>query len=161
MASILPSRPRQIGPRRTLAIVASLYHEEFVRGLIDHALTEIEAIAPGTAVQIFDVPGAFEIPIVAQAVAHRGEAEAIIAFGVILEGQTSHAALISHSVTEALMRIMLVTQVPVIHEVLVVADEAQARVRCLEDEINRGTEAARVALRMAQVMDEFPRRTAR
>ena len=161
MASILPSRPRQIGPRRTLAIVASLYHEEFVRGLIDHALVEIEVIAPGTQVNIQDVPGAFEIPLVAQAIAQRGEVDAIIAFGVIIEGQTSHAALISHSVTEALMRIMLQTQIPLVHEVLVVSSEEQARERCIEDEINRGTEAARVALRMTQIMGEFSRRLAR
>jgi len=161
MASTLPSRPRQIGPRRSIAIVASTYHEQYAQGLVEHAQEEIQEIAPGTNVLMYEVPGTFELPIVVQAVAERGDVDAVIAFGILMEGETAHAALISHSVTEALMRIALVTSIPVIHEVLVVTTEEQARVRCLEDEINRGTEAARVAIRMAQVMGDFPRRVPR
>jgi len=161
MASSLPSRPRQIGPRRSIAIVSSFYHEEYARGLVDHAVAEVQEIAPGTDVAMFDVPGAFELPIVVQAVADSGEVDAVIAFGILMEGETAHAALISHSVTEALMRIALATSIPVIHEVLVVSSHEQARARCLEEEINRGTEAARVALRMAQVMGDFPRKVPR
>jgi len=107
---------------------------------------------------MYDVPGAFELPVVVQSVAQRGGIDAVIAFGLLMEGETAHAALISHSVTEALMQIALATSIPVIHEVLVVTSEEQARVRCLEDELNRGTEAARVAIRMAQVMGDFPRK---
>jgi 6,7-dimethyl-8-ribityllumazine synthase len=158
MASTLPSRPRSNGPRRSLAIVASIYHEEYARGLVEHALAEIEEIAPGTDVAMYDVPGSYELPIVVQAVASRGDVDAVIAFGLLMEGETAHAALISHSVTEALMRIALATSIPVIHEVLVVTSEEQARARCLEDDLNRGTEAARIAIRMAQVMGDFPRR---
>lgn len=161
MASTLPSRPRQNGPRRTIAIVSSTYHEEYAKGLLDHARRELEDIAPGTRTIVHEVPGAFEIPLVVQAVAEGGEVDAVIAFGLLLEGQTVHAKLISESVTQALMQIGLRTGVPVIHEVLVVQNEGQARARCLEDELNRGTEAARVAMRMAQVMEAFPRRTAR
>jgi 6,7-dimethyl-8-ribityllumazine synthase len=61
-------------------------------------------------------------------------------------------------VTESLQRIALNNRVPVIHEVLLLQNEGQARARCIEDEINRGTEAARVAIRMAQLMGEFARR---
>jgi 6,7-dimethyl-8-ribityllumazine synthase len=161
MANILPSRPRQVGPRRVIAIVASTYHEEYARGLLDHAIFEIEAIAAGTEVQVFQVPGAFEVPIVVQAVAETGDFDAVIAMGILMEGETAHAALISHAVTEALMRIGLETRVPVVHEVLVVQDDAQARARCIEDELNRGTEAARVAMRMAIIMGDFPKRVAR
>ena len=161
MASILPSRPRQIGPRRTIAIVSSNYHEAFATGLLNHARQELEAIAAGTAVIVYEVPGAFEIPIVVQSVAETAEVDTIIAFGLLLEGQTVPAKLISESVTNALMQISLRTGVPVIHEVLVVQNEEQARARCIDDEINRGTEAARVAMRMAQVMGEFPRRAVR
>lgn len=121
----------------------------------------MEEIAPGTQVEVFEVPGSFEVPLVVQSVAERGDFEAVIAFGVLMEGQTAHAQLISSAVTDALMRISLVTRVPVVHEILVVQDEAQARARCIEDEINRGTEAARVAIRMAEVMGQFPRRQLR
>lgn len=161
MASSLPSRPRQIGPRRTIAIVSSTYHEQFAKGLLDHARQELDAISAGTKVVVYEVPGAFEIPVVVQAVAEAGEVDAVIAFGLLLEGQTVHAKLISESVTHALMDIGLRTGIPIVHEVLVVQSEEQARARCLDDELNRGTEAARVAMRMTQVMGEFPRRTAR
>lgn len=161
MASILPSRPRQIGPRRTIAIVSSTYHQAYAKGLLDHARHELEAISPGTEVNVYEVPGAFEIPLVVQAVAEAGEVDAVIAFGLLLEGQTAHAKLISESVTNALMQIGLRTGIPVIHEVLVVQNEQQARARCIEEELNRGTEAVRVAMRMAQVMGEFPSRAAR
>jgi len=107
---------------------------------------------------VWEVPGAFEIPLVVAQVAARPEIDAVIALGVIIEGQTAHGALVGQSVTEALMRVMLNTGVPVIHEVLLLQNEEQARVRCVEDELNRGTEAARVAMQMAQVMGQFPRR---
>ena len=158
MATTLPSRPRQVGPRRTIGIVASQYHSEFIDGLVQHAQAEIEAISPGTGVQVFEVPGAFEIPLVVAQVAARNDIDAVIAFGVIIEGETAHAALIGQCVTEALMRIMLNTGVPVVHEVLLLESEEQARARCLADELNRGTEAARVAMHMAQVMGQFPHR---
>ena len=158
MATTLPSRPRQAGPRRSIGIVASQYHPAFIQGLIEHARAEIEAISPGTGVQVWEVPGAFEIPLVVAQVAVRPEIDAVIALGVIIEGETAHAALIGHSITEALMRVMLNTNTPVVHEVLLLQNEEQARVRCVEDQLNRGTEAARVAMHMAQVMGQFPRR---
>jgi 6,7-dimethyl-8-ribityllumazine synthase len=161
MASILPSRPRQIGPHRTIAIVSSTYHEKFANGLLDHARRELEVIAPGTRVIVHEVPGAFEVPLVVQTVAKTGDVDAVIAFGLLLEGQTAHAKLISESVTHALMQIGLKTGIPVIHEVLVVENEEQAHARCIDEKLNRGTEAARVAMRMVQVMGEFSRRTAR
>ena len=161
MASFLPSRPRQAGPRRSIGIVSSTYHEAYERGLLDHALREIEEIAPGTEVRTCEVPGAFEVPFAVQALAEQGDVDVVIALGLIMQGETAHARLISQTVTDALMRIGLTTRVPVVHEVLVVTSDEQARTRCIEDELNRGTEAARVAMRMAQVMGDFPRRLAR
>jgi 6,7-dimethyl-8-ribityllumazine synthase len=51
MSTAFPSRPRQIGQRRTFAIVASQYNREFVNGLVDHARAELEAISPTFSVQ--------------------------------------------------------------------------------------------------------------
>lgn len=162
MASVLPSRPRLGGSsRHRIAIVLSTYHDQYARGLVSHARREIEIIAPGTEIEVFDVPGSFEVPIVVQSAAERGDFAAVIAFGLLMEGQTTHAQLISSAVTDALMRIGLATRVPIVHQILVVQNEEQARARCLEDDLNRGTEAARVALRMAEVMGQFPRRQPR
>ena len=158
MASFLPSRPRNFGPRKSFAIVASQYHPEFVKGLVDHTRRELDVIAPGTTANVYEVPGAFEIPLIVQEVASRGGIDGIIALGVIIQGATAHAELIARSITETLQRIALNNHIPVIHEVLLLQNEAQAKQRCLDDEINRGTEAARVAMRMAQIMGDLARR---
>ncbi len=89
MSTAIPSRPRQIGLRRTFAIIASQYNSEFVNGLVDHTRRELEAISPSFNVLTYEVPGAFEIPLVAQEVATRGDVDAMIALGVIIEGEAS------------------------------------------------------------------------
>jgi 6,7-dimethyl-8-ribityllumazine synthase len=140
-----------MGQRRTFAIVASQYNAEFVNGLVDHARRELEAISPNFSIQTYEVPGAFEIPLMVQEVAGRG-VDAIIALGVIIAGETQHANLIAGTVTNSLQQLSLTHRLPIIHEVLLLKNEEQARVRCLEEEINRGTEAARVAAQMVQTL---------
>lgn len=152
MSTAIPSRPRQIGQRRTFAIVVSQYNSEFVGGLLEHARRELEAISPNFSINVYEVPGAYEIPLVVQEVAAKGAVDAIIALGVIIAGETAHASLIAKAITNSLLQISLAHRVPVIHEVLLVQSADQARVRCLEEEINRGTEAARVAAQMVQTM---------
>ncbi len=155
MSNALPSRPRQFQHRRAVvAIVASQYNSEFVDGLTSHAQQELNILLPNGAIQLFQVPGAFEIPLFVQEVAERGGFTAIIALGLLVQGETQHARLVAESVTRALLDISLRFKVPVIHEVLLVDDREQARERCLGDEINRGTEAARIAVRMMEALTE-------
>lgn len=155
MSNLLPSRPRHIGQRRIVAIVSGEYNREFVQGLVDHAERELEAISGNIQTVHVQVPGAFEIPLAVQRVAARDEVDAIIALGVIIQGETDHASQIATAVTHGLMQIALNHDLPVVHEVLLVKNAEQARKRCLEGEINRGTEAARVAIRMMQVLQEL------
>ncbi len=156
MSNITPQRPRQIfTARRSFAIVASQYNPEYVKGLIDSVRREIETIAPKSTINIIEVPGAFEIPVALQEVAARGGFDAIIALGVIIKGQTAHADLIGRSITDSLQSIALRFRIPVIHEVLLVDNEEQARARTLGSTHNRGIEAARAALQIAEVMSEI------
>lgn len=152
MSTAFPSRPRQVGQRRSFAIVASQYNAEFVNGLVSHCRRELEAISPQFTVQVYEVPGAFEIPLLVQEVAGRG-VDAVIALGVIIEGETQHANLIAGAITTSLQQLSLTHRLPIIHEVLLLKNAEQARVRCLEEEINRGTEAARVAAQMVQTLN--------
>ncbi|MEA3187684.1 MAG: 6,7-dimethyl-8-ribityllumazine synthase [Chthoniobacter sp.] len=154
MSSMLPTRPRQMHQRRAFAIVASEYNGEFVQGLVDFAMRELQELVPGAYVTVYRVPGAFEIPLAVQEAAERGGVDAILALGVIVQGETGHAGLLAEAVTYALLECGMRYRLPVVHQVLLVADEAQARQRCLEPELNRGTEAARVAVRALQALHE-------
>ena len=158
MLTVLPHRPPPLTGKRTFALVASRYNPVYVQGLVDHAAAELRGVMPEAEVLHFQVPGAWEIPLVAQELARRtGEpqVDAVLALGVIIQGETGHADHLGRSVTDALQRIALRARVPVIHQVLSVRDEDQARVRCLEARHNRGTEAARAALDMVRLMAEL------
>ncbi|HVD96476.1 MAG TPA: 6,7-dimethyl-8-ribityllumazine synthase [Candidatus Limnocylindria bacterium] len=137
--------------------MASQFNGRYVQGLVDHAERELRALAPNATIFVHRVPGAFEIPVVVKELASQGQASAVIACGVILQGETNHAQNLSRSVTDALQRIAVEQAVPVINVVLSFNDEGQARARCLENQINRGTEAARAAVEIANVMADLRR----
>jgi len=154
MSKSTPSRPLSAKSERTFHIVASRFNTQYVDGLVDHVIEELRALAPHCNVSVHRVPGSFEIPVVAREVAIRNKIDAIIACGVILQGETNHAQNLSRSVTDALQRIAIDHGVPVINAVLSFDDENQARARCLENKINRGSEAARAAVEIANVLSE-------
>ena len=153
MSKSTTSRPPIGTGKRAFHIVASRFNAQYVDGLVDHATKELQAVAPNATISLHRVPGSFEIPVVAREVAIRN-ADAIIACGVILQGETDHAQNLSRSVTDALQRIAIEHGVPVINVVLSFDNENQARARCLENKINRGTEAARAAVEIANVLSE-------
>ncbi|MCX6895911.1 MAG: 6,7-dimethyl-8-ribityllumazine synthase [Verrucomicrobia bacterium] len=148
-------KSKKLSAAGTFAIVASRYNSQFVDAMLRAAKAEL--LRAGAKVQVVRVPGAYEIPVVAVKLARQScpRLSAIICLGVILRGQTVHAAHIGDAVSRALMDIQLATEVPVIHEVLLLENAEQARVRCLDRKHNRGTEAAQTALEMARVMSEL------
>ena len=145
--------------RHSYAVVLSQYNETYVRGLLEHLKLEMSIISPNASLTVYEVPGAFEIPLMVNEVASHGGVEAIIALGVILKGETDHADLIGAAVTQALLDCSLKYRIPVVHEVLLLADEAQAKKRCLDTEHNRGVEAARAALKISQALGELKARS--
>ena len=140
----------------TFALVASRYNARYVDAMLRAARAELRR-AGVSRIQIVRVPGAYEIPVVAKRLARTlPDLSAIVCLGVILRGETVHAAHIGDTVSRALMEIQLAYEIPVIHEVLLLENEAQARVRCLGSRHNRGTEAAQAALAMARVLNGLP-----
>ena len=135
-----------------VTIVASRYNARYVNSMLRAAKTELAKAK--VAVEVVRVPGAFEIPAVASALARRlaNPVDAILCLGVILRGETTHAENIGQAVTGALAQLQVEHSLPVIHEVLLLENVQQAKERCLDARNNRGIEAARTAVEMTRVM---------
>jgi len=135
------------------AIVAAKYNGQYVDAMLRAAKHELRK-AGATGVEVVRVPGSFEIPAVAARLAQTRvpPLSAIICLGVIFQGETSHAQHVGWGVTHALAQIQVQHKIPVVHGVFVFEKVQQARVRCLGKKHNRGIEAARTALAMADVL---------
>ncbi len=143
--SLFMASPRS-SPFR-FALVVSEFNRDYTAALLASA----EAALKGHELTVVRVPGAYEIPLQVQRLARTKRYAAVIALGVIWQGKTLHAQEILRAVTDGLMRIGLETDVPVIHEVLAVSSEAEARARCMGTKLNRGREAAEAALALARL----------
>ena len=139
-------------PGTRVAIVASRYNARYVNSMLRAAKAELAKAK--VAAEVVRVPGAFEIPAVAAALARRltNPIDAILCLGVILRGETTHAENIGQAVTGALAQLQVEHSLPVIHEGLLLENVQQARERCLDARHNRGIEAARTAIEMTRVM---------
>ena len=157
MSTALPPKPRIIGPKVRICIVASKYNEQFTDALVQNAIEELSELAPQARVDLIRVPGAFEIPVTVASVLERDPPACVIALGLIIRGATKHADLVGTSVTDALQRLAISSLRPVIHEVLLLDSEKQAYARCIGAQLNRGREAARAAASMIDVFQELNR----
>ena len=155
-----PTLPEVDTTPRRVVIVASQYNLRFTNGLVSSAQDELNKILPNAAVDIHRVPGAFEIPVVVESTCQISkdsgkQLDAVIALGVIIRGSTAHADLIAATITDSLQRTAIDHLIPVIHEVLLLDNEAQAEERALGSLINRGVESAQAAAAMIRVFGEL------
>jgi len=133
------------------AIVASRYNARYVDAMLRAAQAELKRA--GATAKVVRVPGAYEIPVVVARLARKTPAfDAVICLGVIFRGETAHAQHIGDAVNQALMRLQVERETPIIHCVQLFSNEQQAEVRCLGRKHSRGREAAQTALAMAEVM---------
>ena len=128
--------------RGRFILVVADYHQKYADGMVRAA----RKVLRGHGVEEVRVPGTFEVPLAVKRALQK-RPDAVLALGLVWQGETVHADLILRSATEALMRMMLETEVPVLHHLVGVRTERQARERCL-GKLNRGKEAAEAALRM-------------
>lgn len=147
LASIFAPVPRAVAARVRIGVIAARYNRALVDALLRSALQTLAALG-ARRVEVFRVPGSYEIPVLASRLARSGRFDALIALGVVLQGGTSHAEHIATADAVNLQRIAVETGVPVIHQVLTPRTERDARARVRL----RGEEAARAALEMAQTM---------
>ena len=135
-----------------VAIVASMWHDEIMTGLINGAL-ETCAGAGVTDPKVVRVTGSFELPVVARALTQRGY-DAVIALGVIIRGGTPHFEYVSAATSEGLVRVAVDSGVPVGFGLLTCDNEEQARDRAglPSSRESKGREAAEAALSTAMTL---------
>jgi len=146
-----PDPPREHDAHgRRFCLVASRFNQRYVAKLVEAARHALRARgAADDAVDEVWVPGAFELPFECRRAARSGRYDAVLAFGVLIRGETEHFRLVAESATDGLMRAGLETGVPVLNGLLAVHDAAQAEARTGGVAGNRGAEVALAAVHMA------------
>lgn len=138
------------GARRGVAIVAARFNGEITNKLLASAFDELDAAGVRReAITVMPVPGAFELPLAAMALAKTRRYACVVALGCIVRGETPHFEYIASEAASGLQLAALETGVPVAFGVLTVENVEQAEAR-----IEKGAEAVRTALEMA---DAFSR----
>lgn len=137
-----------------VAIIASRFNVDIVDRLVTGATEELTRHGSRWRDPIW-VPGAFEIPVVAQRIASRSGVDAIVALSCVIRGGTPHFEFVSTAVTAGCEAVARVTGVPIGFGVLTVDDHAQAMERAGGSEGNKGAEAAQAAVATALVLRDL------
>jgi len=149
--------PRAPASRR-VALVVSRYHELVTARLLDGArrCCREHGVAE-SAIDVLWTPGAFELPVVAEAAAASGRYGAIVALGCVIRGETPHFEYVAGEAARGLGNVALAHRVAVGFGVLTVETEAQAQARAGGAAGNKGYEAAEAALATADLLTQLPR----
>jgi 6,7-dimethyl-8-ribityllumazine synthase len=145
------------GSGRRFAVVAARFNEIVTSKLVEGATAGL--MKHGVAEDHIDVawvPGAFEIPLVADRLASSGRYDAVICLGAVIRGETAHFELVANEAARGIATVSLRTGVPLIFEVLATNDLAQAEARAGGAHGNKGWAAAEAALEMAGLLERLP-----
>ena len=138
------------GDGRTVGIVVARFNGEITGRLLESALTALEEHGvPRDAVTVMPVPGAFELPLAAMALAKTRRFACVVALGAVIRGETPHFDYVAGEAASGLQLAALETGVPVSFGVLTCNTVAQAEAR-----IDKAAEAVRTALEMASVFSQ-------
>lgn len=139
-----------------LAIVVSRFNTEITGGLRDGARAWLgEHAIPLREQDLYDSPGAFELPLIAQSLARSGRYDGVVCLGCVIKGDTAHFEFISLGAATGLMQASLATGVPISFGVLTTYTEEQAIVRSREDAHNKGREAAAACVECLSVLQSI------
>jgi 6,7-dimethyl-8-ribityllumazine synthase len=142
---VVEGAPR--GKGRSVAVVVSRFNGEISSGLLESALEALEEQGVAqSAITVMPVPGAFELPLAAMALARSRRYACIVALGCVIRGETPHFEYVAGEAASGLQLAGLETGVPVAFGVLTCNSREQAQAR-----LDKGAEAARSALEMADL----------
>ena len=135
-----------------IGIVQARFNAPLTNGLAEACLAELQALGVvARHIKHVSVPGALEVPLALLALARSEDYDALIALGCVIRGETYHFELVANESGAAVMRVSLDHEIPIANAVLTVENEAQAWARA-ED---KGRDAARVAVEMANLMEDL------
>ena len=139
------------GSGKRIGIVVSRWNELVTRALLQGA-TETLAAYGATELEVVHVPGTWEIPVVAKALLPR--CDGIVALGCVMQGATTHAALLANDVSGALMQLQMDTGKPVTWGILTPETQEQALERSGLKHGNKGREAAQALIDVLSVLEQ-------
>ena len=131
----------------TYAIAVGRFYEDLAERLVDGATRVFEEA--GAAVEVHDVPGAFELPLAAKYCADSGRYAGVACLGAVIRGETSHYDYVCESAACGILRVGLDTGVPCAFGVLTVENMDQALARTGDGKRHQGEDAAHAVLQMA------------
>lgn len=136
------------GRHLRIGIVQSRFNEPVVAGMLSACIAELQkcGVSP-ESIDHVSVPGALEIPVVLQTMAHTQKYDALIAIGAVIRGDTYHFEVVSNESCRGVMDVTLETGMPIANGILTVDTDAQAMARIIE----KGTDCARAAIEMAHL----------
>ncbi len=134
------------------AVVASRWNDFLTARLLEGALDSLERLgADQKAVEVFKVPGSFEIPLLARKLAASGKYDAVVCLGTIIRGQTPHFEYIAGEVTKGIAQAGMETGVPVVFGIVTADTLEQAIDRAGVKAGNKGFEAAMSAVELVNL----------
>ena len=152
--------PSPVTGKARVAVVSSCWHRDIVDKARDSLLSEFERSGlPASQVDQFEVPGAFEIPLVAKKLAHSGRYDAIVACGLVVNGGIYRHEFVAAAVIDGLMRVQLDSGIPVLSAVLTPRDfhEHDDHQRFFSEHfVKKGTEVARACLQTITSLEAQP-----
>lgn len=139
-----------------LAIVVSQFNQDICQGLLQGALKRLSSYEfSDEHITVVEVPGAVEIPLVAQKLAKSKKFKAIITLGAVIRGETTHYDYVCEQVSQGCQQVALAFEIPVIFGVLTTENESQAWDRIGGAHGHKGTDAVDCALAMHQIMQKI------
>ncbi|MCE2944294.1 MAG: 6,7-dimethyl-8-ribityllumazine synthase [Lysobacteraceae bacterium] len=148
-------------PTGRYAIVASRWNPRITDVLVEGARKAlVDNGVDAERIDVIRVPGAWEIPLAAAAIARAGGTVAIVALGCVVRGDTRHYEQVADGCSDALMRLQLDAGLPVANGVLAVEAYADAEARAGGAMGNKGEEAALAALEMSDILKHWQKATA-
>jgi len=143
----------RMNKRLRIGIVCSRFNEYIVNALLNGATRALESRGVSDRnVTVAWVPGAYEIPIMANTMATSGRFDGLVTLGAVIRGETSHFEYVAGPCAEGIMRVQIDTGIPVGFGVLTVENVEQANDRSRPDETNKGFEAALGTIEMIHTL---------